>query len=173
MILAVFGALWLATWSVMSFGARWGVLALIVAGAVAIFSLGRRRYQQHRVALAAEADLPERKKASRVYKLVGIAEWALVLAVTYILVRMGHGRWALPAVMLIVGAHFFPLGVAFGSPLQHWTGAALTLWALGYPLFARHGPADPIGALGTGVILWSNAIASLALSVTLRRIARK
>ena len=162
MFFTIFGAIWLVTWSQRAFGPRTGMLALIAVGAVAIFVVALRQYQRHRSARDAEADSPARKQASRIFNIVNVTQWVAILVVGNILANVGLKDWALPAAMLIIGAHFFPLAKAFGNPQLVVTGVAMVILAIGYPMAAPGGAGSPVGCLGAGFILWASAISSLA-----------
>ena len=40
-------------------------------------------------------------------------------------------------------------------------GGVLMAWALAYPMLLPQGPANPVGCLGAGLILWCGALYSL------------
>ncbi|MBV8484005.1 MAG: hypothetical protein JO077_14205 [Verrucomicrobia bacterium] len=64
-----------------------------------------------------------------------------------LLTQLGHGRFALPWLALVVGIHFFGMGAAFHASIHHWVGTAMCLSALvsliwlpsGQPLGPRRG----------------------------------
>ena len=157
----IFGGIWLALWSERAFGRQLLVLALIAVGALGIFALAFRQFQANRSAHAAEAESPERKKADRIFNIVNVTQWVAILVVGNVLANLGLGHWVLAAAMLIIGLHFFPLARAFGGPPLNYTGAALVLCAIAYPLLAPGGAANPVGCLCAGVILWLSALRSV------------
>ena len=161
MILAIFGAIWLVIWSQRAYGLRLFTLALIAIGAISIFVAGWRQYQENRSARTGQEDSPAQKKAGRIFYIVNITQWVAILVVANVLVNLGLKDWVLASVIVIVGLHFFPLAKAFGNPLLNFTGAAMIVLAIGYPLIAPGGAANPVGCFGAGVILWASAIASL------------
>jgi hypothetical protein len=65
-------------------------------------------------------------------------------------------------IIFIMCVHFFPLAVVLKVPRHYATGAAMTLWAVFYPLLSGAGPTSPVGCLAAGIILWASAIAALA-----------
>jgi hypothetical protein len=164
MFFASFGAIWIAIWSQRSFGLRPWILALIAAGAVAIFVVAWREYQQNRGAHAVIADSLEQKRASRIFNIVNVTQWVAILIVGNVLANVGLKDWVLPSAMLIIGLHLFPLASAFGNSQLNFTGAAMVLLAIGYPFVVPGGAANPVGCLGAGVILWASAVVSLARS---------
>jgi hypothetical protein len=62
-----------------------------------------------------------------------------------------------PAIILIVGIHFFPLANLFKAHMHYVVGAIAVAWAIIYPLLFSAGKGDSIGAIGMGVILWVSA----------------
>jgi hypothetical protein len=157
-----FGALWLAVWSQRAFGLRVASLALIAVVAGLLFALAWRQFQRHRSAREADADSPDRRRASRIFNIVNVTQWVAILVVGNVLANVGLKDWVLVSAILIVGIHFFPLAQAFGNPQLNWTGAALIALAILYPVVAPGGAANPVGCLGAGIILWASAILSLA-----------
>ena len=93
----------------------------------------------------------------RVFNLVNAGQWVAVFAVAGILSMSHLENLFLPAVILIVGAHFIPLARLFNYPPHYITGAAMMLLAVSFPLVASEGPTSGIGALGAGLILWLSA----------------
>jgi hypothetical protein len=164
MIFAIFGAIWLVIWSQRAYGLRPFTLALIAVGAISIFVAGWRQYRQNRAAHAAQADSPAQKNAGRIFNIVNVTQWVAILIVGNVLANVGLKDWVLASAMLIIGLHFFPLARAFGNPLLNFTGAAMILLAIGYPLIAPGGAANPVGCFVAGIILWVSAIASLTTS---------
>ena len=171
LFLAVFGTAWLCAGSLVAFGVSIPVLACIVAGGTGIVLMALRQLRIHRPALAAQAETPERKRIERSFNRVNTAQWVSLVVVCGALATTGHGPWIPPAIMLVVGLHFFPLAVLFNYRWHHVTGAALVLLAITYPLLAPRGPESPIGLAGAGLILWASAIGALTAVAAKERIA--
>jgi len=68
------------------------------------------------------------------------------------------GQW----IGAVVGLHFFPLGKLFKLPLYYWTGAAISLAALGSLSVAGISLGSAVCAGGTGVALWITAMVTLS-----------
>lgn len=101
------------------------------------------------------------KKINRQIGLVNFLQWSLIFAVVFGLPRLGLARWIVPAIILIVGLHFFPLAKLFKAPMHYVVGAIVVAWAIIYPILFSAGNGDSIGAIGMGAILWaSTAFAS-------------
>lgn len=157
----IFGAIWLGIWSHRSYGWQPAILALIAVVAGAILVAAWRQYQANRLAHETQAETPERKAAARIFNIVNVTQWVLILVVGNVLANIGLGDWVLAAAMLIIGLHFFPLAKAFQNPQLVWTGAALSVVAIVYPFVVPGGPANPLGCLAAGLILWASAVRAL------------
>ncbi len=161
MFFSVFGGAWLTAWSFKTFGLKAPVLVPILLGTLVLLRAAIRQYLAHRSALAAEAETPERKRASRIFNLVNVGQWVAVFLAVNGVNNLGHPEWFIPAFIFIVGVHFLPLAALF-KVRRHWvTGAALMVVAVAYPQVARQGAASPIGCLGAGLILWTSALAGM------------
>jgi len=161
MFFTLFGGAWLAFGILGAYGMRLVPLVLIVMGTSLLFFASLRKFRQNRAAHAADADSPESKRAGRIFNVVNAIQWTLVFVVATALSSLGHKEWTIPAIIFIVGIHFFPLAVAFKVPRHYATGAALTLLAVFYPFISTAGPTSPVGCLGAGIILWASAAAAL------------
>jgi len=124
-------------------------LALLVAAAL--------RYRRHAPALAREADTPERQRAGRVFKIVNIVEWALILVLGNVMANLGWGDWVVPMAITVIGLHFVPLAHVFRNPPHYLTALAMVAFALSYPFLAAGGARDPVAFFGAGLILWISA----------------
>jgi hypothetical protein len=161
MFFSVFGGLWLGLWANDQYP---GVLALLVValGTAALLAASRRVYKANSQALKAIRQTTEIRRKSRVFNLINGLQWGVVFLVALVFSQTGNTRWILPAIILIVGLHFLPLARLFEYRPHYVTGAALILLAIVYPLAARDGPENAIGALGSGLILWVSAVWAIA-----------
>jgi hypothetical protein len=98
------------------------------------------------------------KRINRRFGVVNLIQWSLIFAAVYGLPHLGHGNWIVPAIILIVGVHFFPLARLFKAPRHYVTGSVMVTWAIVYPILFSAGKGDAIGAVGTGAILWTSAV---------------
>jgi len=160
MFFVVFGGVWLEVWvRRIRGGIVPGVaIALIAAGFLAAAWL---RYRRYAPALARQQDTPERRRAKRVFHTLNAAQWTLILVLGNLLAHNGMGMWVVPMGITVIGLHFVPLALVFRNPPHYVTAAALVVFAIAYPLVARGGPADPVGFLGAGLILWLSALWAL------------
>jgi hypothetical protein len=161
MIFSIFGSAWLIAWSVKTFGVKPIPWALIAILGMSIFLSAVRQFKRNQDAHAAESDSPESKRLSRVFSIVNIGQGVAILVAVNVTNNLGHKEWFIPVFIFIVGAHFLPLAVVFKATRHYVTGIAMILLAILYPHFASGGPANPVGCLGTGLILWASAITGL------------
>ena len=152
-----FGAAWVLAW------ARLGHLALpVVVGAVflataILMPAALAQIRRNKAATEATEGLPETKRRARIFHIVNVAQWVLILVAINVFNNLGFGAWQMPAVMMIVGAHFLPLARVFRNRALLWAGLAIMAVACGYPGIAEGGPTNPVGCLCTGLILWMSA----------------
>ncbi len=128
-----------------------GFLALLVAAS--IYTM-RRTYP---LLDRSEASVVAQKKINRRFGLVNFVQWALIFAVVYGLPHLRLNDWILPAIILVIGVHFFPLARLFKARLHYLTGLVIVIWAIAYPVLFSAGKGDSIGSLGMGLILWASA----------------
>jgi hypothetical protein len=161
MIFAVFGAAWLAGWCWFAQRQHPMLYVLVAAVAAAIFFMAWRTYRQEAVTAAQTPTSPQGRGAGRAFALINVAQWIAILVGVNVLNNTGLGRWDAPWVILVVGLHFVALVPVFHRRSHAVTGAALIVLAGVYPLLATGGPDNPVGLLGTGLILWASALWAL------------
>jgi hypothetical protein len=162
MFFAGFGGLWLALWAHSEYPESVGALLAIATVAVALLAVAYRVYKANSLSHKALAQTPESLRKARIFNLVNAGQWTVIVIVALVLSQIGHARWILPAIVLIIGLHFLPLARLFAYPPHYLTGAALMLLACVYPFFAPEGPESAFGALGTGLILWLSAVRAIS-----------
>ena len=161
MFFSLFGGLWVAAWCVQTYGAQPLRLLPVAAITVLLFMLAWRQFSRHRAAHAAAEQSPQAKRVGRLFNIVNMGQWIAIFIVGNVLKNLGLQAWFIPAVILIVGLHFFPLAWLFKARRHVAIGMALCVWAIGYPFSVRLGPLDPIGCLGAGLILWGAALSAV------------
>jgi hypothetical protein len=161
MIIFPFGGILLAVWnSRVDPGNVLNVVA-IAAATIGFTAAAFHRFRSNRAALKAEPKTESIRRAGRIYNAVNLAQWVAILVLGNVLANIGLGAWVVPMAIFVVGLHFLPLAHVFANPAHYLTGAALMLYAAGYPQVAAGGPADPVGFLGAGLILWAAALAAV------------
>lgn len=160
MFFSVFGAILLEVWDRRA-GAGTALSTGIALLGIALAARAWLTYRRNAPALAREADLPEKKRADRVFHIVNVGQWAVILVLGNVLANLGLGAWVVPMGIVVIGLHFVPLAHVFRNPPHYLTAAAMIGFAIVYPRHAAGGPADPVGFLGAGLILWMNALWAL------------
>lgn len=137
---------------------RGAVLVASVAALAAIVLLSVRGYRQRAGAVGATS--PGSAFGWKYWVIVGVEVVALV-AGSQILSRLGYPELGVAWVALVVGTHFFPLGVIFRLRVFHVMGAVITglgiagfvVRALGYvdPIAVTSGVLSGIALLGFGL----------------------
>ena len=158
MFFSVFGGAWLALWAHSEFTGSILLLLAILVSTIVLLWRAYVTYKFNAPALKREKDSIENKRKQRVFNLVNVGQWLAILAVAGLLSLARLQNLILPAVILIVGAHFIPLARLYSYTPHYITGVAMMLLAVGYPLVATEGPTSAVGALGTGLILWLSAL---------------
>lgn len=154
---SVFGSLWLLAAAYLG---GWSLphCAAIIAGLATFLvwaALSQKR--RYRAELAAVEGLAATRKAARFFHMVNVGQWVAMFITLQVLTRLQLHAWQIPALLLIVGAHFLPLAWSMRNR-AHWvTGIAMMLVAVIYPLASAQGPASPVGAFCGGIILWLSA----------------
>lgn len=160
MFLAFFGAMWLEVWDWRA-GAGLAACVAIALLALGLLSVAYRRYRRFAPALARVPQTPEKRRARRIFNIVNGAQWVVIVVLANVLANAGLGAWIVPMAIVVVGLHFVPLAFLFRNPAHHVLAAAMIGFALLYPRLAPGGPADPVGFLGTGLLLWAAVLWAL------------
>lgn len=160
MILAFFGAAWLEAWCWFAQRGHVVVFALIAVVAIAILVLAWRLHRANTI-VPAPPQTAQQRRTSRAFHIINAGQWIAILIGINVLNNVGLGRWDLPLAISIVGLHFLALGPVFQRGAHYVTGAAMLVLAGAYPFLVAQGPTSPVGALGTGLILWASALWAL------------
>ncbi len=161
MFFAIFGALWLLIAYQLAHGQTWAPIAVVLVVALLLFGSALRVVWARRGAMHALRDTPESQRMRRQFRTINTVQWIAVVAVVLVLHRFALGAWIVPAIMLVVGLHFLPLGRVFRYRPHGLTGAVLIATAVVYPYASAAGPAAPIGSVIAGITLWLAALWSL------------
>jgi hypothetical protein len=158
---AVFGAIWLALafyalelLSVASIsGIVLGTMLLLTTG-MYLMRLAKR-WQR----------VPDDPAIGRAFGWINAIQWIAVGAVAFTFARLHIDAYVVSAITAIVGLHLFPLARLFRNRLHYVTAAVLVAWALASALLVPIDHMQGIAALGTGVILWLSAAATLTVAL--------
>jgi len=156
MFFAVFGGVWLEGWAIGT--TKLVALDVVIAVlALALTWLAYATYRRHAADLAAQPKTAQARRIGRLFHAINGGQWILIVVLANILTRQGLGMWIIPMAIFIIGLHFLPLAYLFSNRPHYATGAALVALAVVYPFVAPGGPADAVGLLGAGLILWASA----------------
>mgnify|MGYP000627320004 CR=1 FL=1 len=150
MFFSVFGSLWNLSWAWQAHRGNWILLAVIAIAGLTILTCAIRISTQN--AGSSCPATPESKRSDRYFHLINFGQW--------IVINLGKAEWVVMSVIFIVGLHFIPMARLFNYAPHYALGVVIMLWSVSYPKLAD-GPADPIGALGMGLLLWSGAVYAL------------
>ena len=158
MFFSFFGGAWIMYWSYQTFNNRLVSLAIIIAATFVLFFFSYRKYRLFQVALAAETPSQVQQKADRIFNIVTVTQWIIILVVGNVLANIGLSQWVIPAAIFIIGVHFLPLAYVLVNLYHFVTGSGLIVLSIVYPFLAPGGASNPIGCLGAGIILWLSAL---------------
>ncbi|MVN78109.1 hypothetical protein GO988_17405 [Hymenobacter sp. HMF4947] len=161
----LFGAAWLSLWLVGIQHLTLLTEAGVVLGALALLFVSAwvlQRAKQVPTAPVSPEEAALKKRHGRVFGWVNAAQWGTIFLLGWLLPRLGYGQDMVPAIVIVVGLHLFPLAHLFANPIHHLTGGALVAWALGCLLLGQQPDLQAQAALGAGCILWVRALAGRA-----------
>lgn len=157
-IVGGFGAAWLAM-GMTSAGAPVEIaLAVVIPVFALIACLGST--VRHRLPKFAGPESPEKKQMMRTFAVVNVVQWVAIFGTVNLLHNLHLDGWIVPAIVLIVGAHFIPLARIFQAPQHLKTGIAMMVCAvvaIVLPVSIR----DTVECLSAGLILWVSAAGAL------------
>jgi signal transduction histidine kinase len=160
MIFSFFGAVWLEIWDWRA-GAGPAAFAVIALLGLTLLARAWLRYRRFAPALALEPETPQKKRAARIFNIVNVGQWVVIVVLGNVLANLGLGKWVVPMAIVVVGLHFVPLAHVFRNRSHYALAAAMVGFAMLYPQLAPGGPADPVGFMGAGLMLWLGALWAL------------
>ncbi|MGA2879586.1 MAG: hypothetical protein ABSG13_11600 [Bryobacteraceae bacterium] len=167
---SVFGGAWFLL-AAYAFGRLNPLDAGLIAIGVILFVLLALRLQRRGQDAGKDAfPEEERRRNGRVFGIVNAITWIAVFLAFQIFPRVGHPDLAIPAVVLLVGLHFFPLPPLYRHRANLVTGGCLVLWAILCPLLFRGGTMIGFAAAGAGLVLWASAAWALRTANCLGRL---
>ncbi len=169
MFFSCFGAAWLMLWCQAVLPSSPQIMLLPVVGGAGLLALAIRQFRQNKEAHALEADSPEQKRVGRIFNIVNVAQWVVIIVLMNLLNNTGLSAWVYPMAIFVIGVHFLPLAVVFKARRHFVTGIGMVLLASAYPFVASGGPGDPVGLLGAGLVLWASALTALLPLQTAQR----
>lgn len=165
---AGFGLLWL----LLGLYAKQQMTGVNLAGVLAGFgALGAAAAMLLRKAKSLPR-VPDDKRMGRIFGIVNAVQWGAVAVVAFSFSRLHIDAFVMGAITAIVGLHMLPLARLFRYPMHYVTGIVLLAWGGASCLLFSRDAMQGSTALGTGVILWANAVVTLVLAGRAVRTAR-
>jgi hypothetical protein len=160
--LSLFGATWLCGAGYEYAGPNLPLLAAIVIAALLMTAWAIATFRARSRGFTGTGDAAAGKRVRKGFMIVNAVQWSSIGLAVLLLNLTGHVAWILPAVILVVGLHFFPLAKLLRYGGYNLTALALVLVAILTFLFGGSGNASiALTLLATGAILWLSAIALL------------
>lgn len=166
LFLALFGAVWMLV-ALNTMSALWIVACVLVPGSLLVLrAIGLLR-DSRRVRATEPPPTPEEaaraRDLGRRFSLIFMIEFGLIAAAANLLSHFGRLDWIVPAVGIIVGAHFLPLARVFDYPVYNWTGGVeVVLCAtLGVATQGHPNATDALVGLIMGLSLWITVLVEL------------
>jgi MFS family permease len=75
-------------------------------------------------------ETPDEKKKNKWFIIIFISEGVLIFLVINVLVNINLAQFFIPCFALIVGLHFYPLGVVFKRTVHYFVGTWITIIAI-------------------------------------------
>jgi uncharacterized protein DUF7010 len=166
-----FGAAWLVL-AAYAFGTLNGLETIAIAGAMTLLVNGAVRLLRRGKDSAKNAfPEEEQKRNDRIFGIVNAVTWVSVFLVFQIFPRLDLRELMFPAVLVIVGLHFFPMPPLFRHRANLVTGAVMVAWAILCALLFHGDRMIGFVAAGAGVALWISAVWALRTAARLLRSA--
>jgi uncharacterized membrane protein YccF (DUF307 family) len=154
---SVFGGAWFLL-SAYAFGFLSRTGAVLIAVATAVFAIAALRMQRRGKDAGEDAFPPEqRRRDDRMFGIVNGVMWFAIFLVFQIFSRLGRQDLAFPAVLLLVGLHFFLMPPLYRHRANLVTGVCLVWWAIACPLLFSGDRMIGFAAAGAGLTLWVSA----------------
>ncbi len=114
----------------------------------------------------------QRRRDNRTFGIINAVQWVAIFLIFTFFPKLGHADLAFPAVLLVVGMHFFFMPPSYRHRSNFVTGTALVFWAVLCPLLFQGDKMIGFVALGAGVTLWLSAAWALTLAARELRVAQ-
>ena len=142
------------------------ILFIIGAGFI-IFNAAKAKSAVR--ALPDDTDSPEDKKEQRRWALIFSIQGGAIGAVCAILGTIGEYNYIVPAIVLIVGVHYFPLGAIYHTRIHFLVGTAVVAISLFCIRALRF---EILGLVAIGICAATAAISTIILGIYIIRAAK-
>ena len=165
LVMAGFGALWIVIAAKLLKRLDWRawlVVALLTGilcmGAGKQLQLAGRSSDTPHSGSETESDRP----IGRQFGIVLALEWAAIVGVVVVFVRMHRSDLILSGIAIVVGLHFAALARIFGAPVYYFTAVAIVLTALAAFAIRDTTVRRAATCIGCGLALWFTSAFLLA-----------
>jgi magnesium-transporting ATPase (P-type) len=165
---AVFGGIWLAL-GLYAAGQLTVVSVLMTVSCVMALLAGAAYLSRQSERFPRVANDPAQ---GRMFGWVNFGQWIVIAIVVVSLGRMHQEHYVINAIALIVGVHFLPPARLFHYALHYVTGALMVVWAVATVWLVPAESLQSVTAMGTGLLLWLSAAATLGMALARTRRAR-
>ncbi|MER7004384.1 hypothetical protein ABT297_15245 [Dactylosporangium sp. NPDC000555] len=161
LIMVVFGLSW-SVIAVTGLSAPAALTALLIMAAAAL--AGATWWTARRLRAGSPSGRPRRvsPNSRSVFTAVNAAQWVLIVASVFVVVRAGQPALLWPIVGLIVGLHFLPLAKVFDVSVYWLTGTLMMLAAVAgivaFAYDASNGAVRAVVGFPAAVVLWSTSL---------------
>jgi hypothetical protein len=168
----VFGGGWLSL-GAYAFGHLSPLLAGFIAASGVTLAVTALRFRRRGRDAAVDA-IPQAvlRRTRRGFAILNAVMWTAIFLLFRFLPRFGLGDFSIPAVVLLVGIHFFVMPPLFRHRDNLIAGACLTGWAIVCSLAFYRDRIIAFAATGAGVILWAAAIRGIITARQLLKLNR-
>ncbi len=158
---AVFGGVWVALGLYAAEQLSVVSVLMVVAGTLALLAgaayLSRQSERFPRVA--------NNPKQGRIFGWVNFIQWAAIAILVTSLGKMHLEHYVTNGIALIVGLHMLPLARLFRYAPHYFTGVVMVAWAVATVWIVPAESLQSVTAIGTGLLLWLSAAATLGLAL--------
>jgi hypothetical protein len=166
---SVFGGAWFVL-AAYAFGRLTVLVASVIGAAVVLFVIPSLLLERRGKEAAKDAfPQGEQRRNDRAFGIVNAVTWATVFLVFQILPRLRMDDLAIPAVVLIVGLHFFPMPRLYRHRANLVAGASMAIWAILCVVLFHGDRRIGFAAAGAGLALWAAAAWALKTASQLLR----
>jgi Ca2+/Na+ antiporter len=100
---------------------------------------------------------PRENRDDRYFGVLNAVQWVLVFLIFTLFPKLGLTDMIFPAILLIVGLHFFFMPASYRHTSTLVLGSVLVLWAILCTVLFTGDTRIGFVGLGAGVVLWSSA----------------
>lgn len=129
-------AVFYAVWWPFAWGIP-GIIAFAILVIAAVFLVLRGLEQVRHAAQFPSTPTPEEQRQAKAMFLLNSITHPLWMLGSILLVSFGQGRWALPLMVFIIGAHFLPIAPILGRTIDYLLGPLALVAAVIAGVLAR------------------------------------